>query len=106
MPDWEHIYDEDELLLTEHPEVVDSLGTLIWEGRNSKHGWLTPDGTFIGTGYAAHDLYARRVLVNTSTELESRGWVKVSPGRPGGVNLTPGAELTDAQADWLLSRQK
>lgn len=84
----------------DYGETLDAAGRLVVEGRDSRFGWLTPDGTFIGTGSAKHGRFARVVLGCLESDLEGKGWAKVDPSRQAPVRVFGEHELTDAQAAW------
>lgn len=44
---------------------------------NSKLGWISPDGTFIGCDYYDHAFVAKYYLHSSEEELESEGWCKI-----------------------------
>lgn len=86
----------------DYSELVRQLGERVFEARGSRCGWLTPEAVFISTGYGRHDIYARSILGVEGTYLEANGWIKISlDWEP---KLAPGAELTERQAAFLLTR--
>lgn len=92
---------EDEESELDHADVILQLGDLVWSGRTSLAGWLSPEGTFIGTGSWHHDKFARRVLGLTPGQLREQGWIRCGVGGQPRVDLD---RLTEAQAKFLLER--
>lgn len=79
----------------------------VTEKRETKFGWLAPDGRFFGCDYGGHTSLAGRIVgeiqdvFDPERHLENLGWAKVFRGPDArerySVGMGEGKKLTDAQ---------